>query len=573
MVVKQYHPGDDIGGEFRVQAVFGGEHQSGMGVVYLATNREIPFPIVLKTFQGNLSELQKQRFMVEARAWINAGAHPHLVQAYWVREIASQLFIAAEYIAADMNGRNTLAHYIAGAPVAIENIVRWAIQFCLGMEYAQSRGIVAHRDIKPANLMISPAGDLKVTDFGLSKVRDDDVETAATVDHSASHHSNGQRGSLTRAGSAIGTPPFMAPEQFGVGAVDHRSDIYAFGIVMYLLLTGGAYPYDIQDSAPGVDAFYDAHQRLAPRPVRSILWPLIEECLSKDPNKRFASYDALLDALRAVANEHGIVVTTYRHEVREDEELYAQAQSLLALGDSNGALKVINEYVALFPDRFCGWTEKGRIHLERGEYIASRTASLRSLAINPTNSHAWNNYGVALTQLSDSLEKIKGALNRAIRCDPLNTGAMLNLVGPMMDDNDLLGAATMLAQAIQIAPNKPLVMDKAGAVLRACFDGGRIDAADVLLAGWVVARPLDTIAWHNFGLVHLHFQRQQPATVAFIHVERLDPDDNFAVKQLARLFYESGQMDECIRRCDLLIARNCDVTIAADLRSIAVARR
>jgi serine/threonine protein kinase len=493
MVAKQYQPGDDIGGEFRVQAVFGGEHQSGMGVVYLATNREIPFPVVLKTFQDNLSEAQEQRFMVEARAWISAGAHPHLVQAYWVREIASQLFVAAEYIAADMSGRNTLAHYITGAPIGIENIVRWAIQFCLGMEYAQSRGIVAHRDIKPANLMINPAGDLKVTDFGLSKVRNDDLGIGLTGGRSASLHQNGQRWSLTRAGSAIGTPPFMAPEQYGAGAVNHRSDIYAFGITMYLLLTGGVYPYDIQDgAAPGIDVFYDAHQRLAPRPVRSVLWPLIEKCLSKNPARRYASYDALLDALRAVANENGIVITTYRHEVREDEELYAQAQSLVALGDSNGSLKAINEYVAIFPDRFCGWTEKGNIHLERREYMDSRSASVRSLALNPTNSHAWNNYGVALTRLSASLDEIKDAFDRALRCDPLNTGAMLNLVGPLMDGDDPIGAATVLAQAIQIAPNKPLIMDKAGALLRACFDGNYIHAADVLLTGWVVARPLDT---------------------------------------------------------------------------------
>ena len=95
---KQYKKGDEIGGEYRVHDVFGGENASGMGVVYLVTNREIPKPIVLKTFQGALSEAQKRRFLVEAQAWISAGAHQHLVQAYWVREIAGQLYIAAEYV-------------------------------------------------------------------------------------------------------------------------------------------------------------------------------------------------------------------------------------------------------------------------------------------------------------------------------------------------------------------------------------------------------------------------------------------------------------------------------------------
>jgi hypothetical protein len=66
---KQHKRGDDIGGEYRVQAVFGGENESGMGVVYLVTNREIPYPIVLKTFQSNLSEAERSRFIVEAQAW------------------------------------------------------------------------------------------------------------------------------------------------------------------------------------------------------------------------------------------------------------------------------------------------------------------------------------------------------------------------------------------------------------------------------------------------------------------------------------------------------------------------
>ena len=100
--MNQYKPGDRIGGEYKVLRVFGGEKRSGMGVVYLVSDREYPKPIVLKTLQHADSEDAKRRFMSEAAAWIKAGVHANLVQAYWVREIAGQLFVAAE------KGRNNL---------------------------------------------------------------------------------------------------------------------------------------------------------------------------------------------------------------------------------------------------------------------------------------------------------------------------------------------------------------------------------------------------------------------------------------------------------------------------------
>ena len=87
--MQQYKPGDRIGGEYTVLKVFGGEKQSGMGVVYLVQNREIPKPVVLKTFQRALSADAKRQFISEAHAWVKAGAHINIVQAYWVREIIS----------------------------------------------------------------------------------------------------------------------------------------------------------------------------------------------------------------------------------------------------------------------------------------------------------------------------------------------------------------------------------------------------------------------------------------------------------------------------------------------------
>src|SRR5664280_2522577 len=105
--MNQYQPGDEIAGEYTVKRVFGGKDKSGMGVVYLVEHREYRTPFVLKTFQRTTSEDAK-RFVSEATAWIKAGSHPHIVEAYWVKELAGQLFVAAEYVEPDVNDRNSL---------------------------------------------------------------------------------------------------------------------------------------------------------------------------------------------------------------------------------------------------------------------------------------------------------------------------------------------------------------------------------------------------------------------------------------------------------------------------------
>src|SRR5664280_1290403 len=166
--MNQYQPGDRIAGEYTVRRVFGGEDQSGMGVVYLVEHREYRTPFVLKTFQRTTSEDAK-RFVSEATAWIKAGSHPHIVEAYWVKELAGQLFVAAAYVEPDVNDRNSLEDFLAPTPLRAEVILLWAVQFCRGMEYARTKGVLAHRDIKPANLMVDADGNLKVTDFGIAK--------------------------------------------------------------------------------------------------------------------------------------------------------------------------------------------------------------------------------------------------------------------------------------------------------------------------------------------------------------------------------------------------------------------
>jgi serine/threonine protein kinase len=130
-VQREYRKGEHIAGEYRVLSVFGGKGRSGQGVVYLVDSPGAPLPFVLKTFQFNGPDA-KTRFIKEAESWVSLGFHPNLVPAYWVRGLDGQLFVAAEFISSDAEGRATLTDYIADGPQPLSTICIWAAQFCDG---------------------------------------------------------------------------------------------------------------------------------------------------------------------------------------------------------------------------------------------------------------------------------------------------------------------------------------------------------------------------------------------------------------------------------------------------------
>jgi tetratricopeptide (TPR) repeat protein len=269
----------------------------------------------------------------------------------------------------------------------------------------------------------------------------------------------------------------------------------------------------------------------------------------------------------AVAKKHKVKLPRVVHVSKEDEELYAQAQSYVALGDKDRALKIINEFISKYGEYEWGWTEKGRIHYQRGEYQAGLEATKRSLELNPHNTHAWNNLGIGLKNTNAPVVEVKRAYGNALRLDPYNTAAMMNLIGPLVLQKEYAEASAITARAIRLRPDKPLVLAKTQELLREFMEGGDFNAAQTLLEGWTEARPQDGDAWHNLGLIFMDRGILDKAIFCFEQVHNRAPEDNFAVTQLAKLCFQAKKASECLGYCNTLLQRGHEPLLAVSLKA------
>jgi Tol biopolymer transport system component len=243
--------------------------EGGMGEVYRALDtklgREVAIKIIPETFARDADRMM--RFAREARVLASLN-HPHIAAIYGVEERA---------LVMELVEGPTLAERIAHGPVPIEEALAMARQIGEALEYAHEKGIV-HRDLKPANIKLTVDGQAKVLDFGLAKalanepVSGDDPADSPTLTMRA-----------TQAGVIMGTAAYMSPEQARGKTVDKRADIWAFGVVLYEMLTGTRL-FDgetVSDTLAHVLTKEPDWDR-APAKTRRLL----RECLAKDPKKR-----------------------------------------------------------------------------------------------------------------------------------------------------------------------------------------------------------------------------------------------------------------------------------------------
>jgi len=250
-----------------------------MADVYLAEQQSLGRQVAVKVLRRETMRhpAAVERFSQEARA-AAALVHGNIVQIHEVACVEGIYFIAAEYVA----GPSLKAWLVARGPLDPLQALSVLSQVGSALAKSAQAGIV-HRDIKPENLLVTPAGEIKVADFGLARMLEDDLE-------------------LTQQGMALGTPLYMSPEQAAGRPVDVRSDLYSLGATVYHLLAGRP-PFTGPTSL--AVALAHRHEQLVPlaafRPeLPAGLGRIVEQLLAKQPEERCESPTELLQAVEAV---------------------------------------------------------------------------------------------------------------------------------------------------------------------------------------------------------------------------------------------------------------------------------
>lgn len=560
--------GDTIVGEFLIQDIFGGEGKSGMGVVYLVTSRKFDRPFVLKTFQKDNNN-SIERFRSEAEVWVATGIHPNIVQALFVDEINEKLFIGAEYVAPDEYGRNTITDYLKQGGTSNHNIIKWTAQFCYGMNQAILKGMKVHRDVKPDNLMVDSNGNLKITDFGLSKFNNEFKDLNASIDQKdkggllnkfkglfGNQKIEVKNTGLTNEGSFLGTILYASPEQIiNSSSVDFLSDIYSFGIVLYQLISMGSFPYSLVGKTT-IETLALMHLQESIVKINHPLAPIAYKCLSRNINQRYQTFQEILNDLKQIADSLKIRLPNNKTEVDANlREFYIQSFTYRSLGDLKKAKELITKYVSQDKNDSSAWSLKGRIEYEEGDTKEAIKSTLISYELEPNNSQTCNNLGIFYKQQND-LPNAERFLYEAIEIDPYNSGALTNSAILYEEKGNFPLAADLIVRAIKLAPDKKTLHFNAGNIAANVSRQKHFDKAIDILELLIKVDKGNINNWFNLGLNYQLTQRPNEAIKCFKYVEQQMPDDEQTLISLVKLNGGIGNYDEAIKYCEKLLDRH-----------------
>jgi len=259
--------------------------EGGMGEVFLAEDTKLKRKVALKFLPQEFTKNRDvvERFQREAQA-AAALSHPNIVTIYEINQHEDQTYIAMEYVEGKtlkeiIKENSTLK--TQHSTLSIERIIDISSQICAGLSKAHKAGIV-HRDIKPQNILIDKENQVKILDFGLAKLKG--------------------VGQLTRETSTLGTVHYMSPEQALGKEIDHRTDIWSLGVVMYEMITG-----EMPFKGDYEQAIIYAILNEKPKPLNDLrpetpaeLCQIIEKSLSKDPDKRIQDVEELMQEIKTL---------------------------------------------------------------------------------------------------------------------------------------------------------------------------------------------------------------------------------------------------------------------------------
>lgn len=537
----------DIPG-FQVQKELG---RGGMARVYLAVQRKFGRLVALKVVSGEFTQDTKfrERFIRESR--INARlTHPNIVQVYDVGTHESSLFLVMEYIrGGDLN-------QLLEQGMRLSELVGVVKDMCRALDYAHAKGFV-HRDIKPENILFREDGSAVLTDFGIAQITDSDA-------------------TLTQAGTVVGTPQYMSPEQASGRELDGRSDIYSLGVVLFKMLTGDV-PFKADTAlSVGIKHLQEPVPRL-PNYLKAFQ-PVIDRCLAKRPDQRFQNGTELIIALDEVQTDAELPNATIRAEAVSTQEVRAVGSDLLTTA-RDSSRKDRNFDRQRYQRRLRALTSLlvivsigagiAYVVLERPSW-ATRALTVAGVIEDPMAQDAWNNAQSLHQDPNQGLAAVVAAYRRVLDLDPDHAGASSAIAGLETQWRQSFSAA--LAQSDLSQAETKL------SELESAFPGNaELASLSVALAD---RRRAEALLVSTQALLRSHGVSDIPSATAAIQsyreVLRLAPGHPVAMSELdsiathyAELAMESasqGELDSALTLLDRASAANASLPILDDVR-------
>lgn len=377
-----YKVGEKIGGRYEVRRI----HHGALGVVYGCFDHQTNLPRALKTVRARHASDEQviALFEREAAVWVSLEKHPYIVRAYLVDYFKGAYFVIAEYVRGSDGMLENLTGWLGHPRLTLPVAVTMALQIAQGMQHAVRKvPNLVHRDLKPANILVNGDGKAMVTDFGLV--------------HSMQ--------------SGAGTPAYMSPEQWRAEALDARSDIYAYGCILFEMFTAhGLFP------ALTEHEWERAHLERAPVALTSIAPQLPDEidqfvrrCLAKDPLVRPQSWDEAVTFFaqwyhRLTGNS---VVMDFSSLALDAGELLDAGRSLWYLGRDEEAVQACDRALSFDSENVSALNFKAYLLRDLERYEEEIETYDRWLAIAQNNTDVWRRKGKVLGNLKRCDEAIQ----------------------------------------------------------------------------------------------------------------------------------------------------------------------
>ena len=320
------------GTRFGVYEITGLIGVGGMGEVYRASDTKLGREVAIKTLPSELAKDRDRLARFEREAKLLASLkHAHIAAIYGLHEHEGTQFLAMELVEGE-----TLERKLKGAPIPVEDALRLALQIAEALEAAHEKGVM-HRDLKPANVMVTRDGQVKVLDFGLAKAFSSDPSRTTLA------HSPALSFAMTQAGLLLGTAGYMSPEQASGQSTDQRADVWAFGVVLYEMLTGQ--PLFTGESVPHVLAGVlktEPDWNRLPKNLHPRLKLLLERCLTKKPRNRLqAIADARVEIEAVLSDPQGITASTAAETAGSPRSLRARLVTAAGVAAAGAAVAAL----------------------------------------------------------------------------------------------------------------------------------------------------------------------------------------------------------------------------------------